>query len=194
MTDKSYTILLFVSLISLLVFSSCGNGLQIKKRNFKKMNTAFSGKFINGSVRSKKSSAIPFRSTDTSAADERTISSLLFLSDMLVSNADTVYLKLDANENLKVTYRDSLHVVRTEIFEGKLRKKGFYEIYLFKERIEIPPVIPIIYGKVNIGRLRIGLTKNNNLIIDAYFTHGGNIFIFAVGSSSRKQYTFRSVN
>ena len=194
MIDKLHTTLLFISLICLFVFSSCGNGLQIKKQNFEKMNTIFSGKFINGSVSSKKRSAIPFISIDTSVMDERSISSLLFLSDMFSASTDTISLKLDTNENLQVSYRDSLQVLRTEIFEGKLRRRGFYEIYLFKERIEIPPVISIIYGKVNIGRLRLGLTRERKLIVDAYLTHGGNIFIFAAGSSSRKQYLFEPIN
>ncbi len=188
-------IVVFVKLsivIFTLSFYSC-TGLGIKKSDLLTIDTKFSGDFKDASFMFSKRSAIPFPVIDTSMEEQRTMSSLLFLNGALTSGAATISLNINAEENLQVTYRDSLHVMRTEIYEGKLKKSGFYEIFLFKERIEIPPVIPIIYSKVNIGRLRIGMTKERSLIVDTYFTHGGNIFIFAAGSSSRKQYYFRSI-
>ena len=188
-------IVVFVKL-SIVIFTlsiySC-TGLGIKKSDLLTIDTKCSGDFMDASFMSSKRSAIPFLAIDTSMEEQRTMSSLLFLNGAFTSGADTISLNINAEENLQVTYRDSLHVMRTEIYEGKLKKSGFYEIFLFKERIEIPPVMPIIYSKVNFGRLRIGMTKERSLIVDTYFTHGGNIFIFAAGSSSRKQYYFQSI-
>jgi len=184
---------LIVALFFIFIFSSCGTGLRVSKVDFKKINTSFSGTFINNSFKTKTRTAIPGLSTDISNESKTTIASLLKLHDVLKSQTNPITFKINADKNLVVTYIDSLHIQKTKVFKGKLRKRGYYEYFHYKERVEIPPLFPIIYGEAHISRLRFGFS-NNNLVIDDCYISNGNIFIFAAGNSHREQYYFKPID
>jgi len=191
LNNKIVVITLIIS--CLFIFVSCGTGLKVSKANYKKMDINFSGAFINSSFKTKTGTAIPGLSTDISNESKTTIASLLRLSDVKKSQTDPIIFKLNTDKNLVVTYVDSLQIQKTKVFKGKLRKRGYYEYFHYKERVEIPPLFPIIYGEVHISRLRFGFS-NNNLVIDDYYISNGNIFIFAAGNSHREQYYFKPID
>jgi hypothetical protein len=103
-------------------------------------------------------------------------------------------LNIESATSLVLEYIDSASINANKNckhrFEGKLLKSGVFEIYHQKKRIEIPPIIPIIYSNVNISRLRIGLLRNNRLAIEYKYVNTGNWFLLAAGSSSRDTYFF----
>jgi len=75
--------------------------------------------------------------------------------------------------------------------DGKLSKRGYFQIYLTRYVTRIPPLFPIIYSDVLIDRRRIGITKNNELVIDEYYQSGKNIFILGNSTSDRYQFFFK---
>ena len=162
------TIILFALIY---LFSSCGTGLKISKSKYKQIDNNFSGTFVNQPSESKGRNYDP---------------TILKLFEIYNVKADSVYLKFNEDGKLLVIFHDSLHT-RTEIFEGRFRKKGYYEIYLRKKRI----YIPLIYSSVNVYRIRIASTIESNLVIDNLSQQNGNIFLLAGGFRDRTQFFFK---
>jgi hypothetical protein len=79
------------------------------------------------------------------------------------------------------------------MFEGEFNKKGYFEIYLSKDKVAIPPLFPILYSRTNINRLIIIGSREGNLIVDNYYDRSGNFFILATGSSARNQFYFKKL-
>lgn len=163
-------------ILTVLILSSCGSGLRIKRKDFAPIDNKFSATICNNPLMTK----------------GRTYSSLTLLDMLDVFNfhSDSISLHFDNKERLVLTFKDTL-VNRIEIFEGRFRKKGYYEIYLRNEKKEIPPFLPIIYGYRDIDRVRIGLTKENYLFVDNKWARDGNIFILAGGGSGRYRCFFK---
>ncbi len=107
-------------------------------------------------------------------------------------NADVIHFHFDTNNKLVLTIKDSLGV-KSEAFNGKFKRKGYYEVFIRKYKKEIPPFIPIIYGIRHIKRLRIGLTKENDLVIDYKWEDYGSIFILAGGSGGRYRSHYKQI-
>jgi hypothetical protein len=103
-------------------------------------------------------------------------------------------LNIESKSSLIIEYFDSASINANKIvkhrFEGNLLKSGIFEIYHEKKRIEIPPIIPIIYSNVNIRRIRIGLQEDDRIAIEYKYVNTGNWFLLAAGSSSRDTYFF----
>jgi hypothetical protein len=117
---------------------------------------------------------------------------VLELFELYTSPVDSVRLYFDAHNQLVLTYSDSL-VARTVLFKGQFRKRGYYEIFIRNYKVEIPPFFPIIYGQRDIKRLRVGLNKDLDLVIDNKWARTGNIFILAGGGSDRDQSCFKQI-
>lgn len=160
-----------LTILNIFLFCACGTGLKINKSNFKPINNNFSGSFKNFSYKTKGRNYDP---------------TLLNLFNIFDIASDTIIFKINSNGQLQLTFKDSLKI-KTEIFKGNFSKKGYYEIYFRKIKKEIPPLVPIIYGYRDIDRIRIGLTINNDLVVDNKWATDGNIFILAAGSAGRSQ-------
>lgn len=169
------TLIKALSILSILVFSSCATGMQIAKENFKPINTNFEGVFQN-------------KQYNLIKEDEytKTLASLLSLKD----KPKEIALHFNTKKELVVRYKDSLNNPKEKILKGKLRNRGYYQVYLYKKRLEIPPLFPIIYSKVSITKIRIAMTKEDKLVIDYISDDGMNIFILAGGTYYRNQYYF----
>ena len=168
-----------VFILSLILLCSCATGLRVRKNNFIPIDGKFKGTFKNEAYLKKGKN--PASST------------ILELFDIYLTKADTVHIYFDDKERLVVTFQGRLGN-RFEIFDGRFRKRGFYEVFLRNKKIEIPPYFSIIYSSRDIDRIRIGLTKDNNLIIDNKWARDGNFFLFAAGGSGRFRCFFKSSN
>lgn len=115
---------------------------------------------------------------------------ILTLFSLKNKKSDSVSISFTSNDELKLSYDDILGKT-TEYYKGKFSKKGYYEIFLRKKNIQIPPILHIFFSKTDIYRLRISLTKDKELIIDSYSNRGGNVFLFAAGNSGRHQHYFK---
>jgi hypothetical protein len=83
-------------------------------------------------------------------------------------------------------YNDSTK--QEHIFTGQM-KDNFFEIYFSNERV----TIPIIYSSCSIERIRIGKSKNGELLIREFLCQGGNVLFLAGGYSVEKPYSFKDI-
>lgn len=105
-----------------------------------------------------------------------------------IKNLDSVVkVVINKNDEVEIHYKNVLGGNEIEVFKGKF-KKNYFEVYLDKKRIFFPP----IYYKSNINRLRIGLTQNNELVINQHYDYSGMFMLFAAGHSDNNQYVFKS--
>ena len=151
-----------IYLATILILTSCGTGLRISKSDFQRIDNHFSGTFSDTSFKSKGKNYQPLTLTQ--------------IFEVFHIKAKTVSLQFNDSGYLQVSFNDSVI-----IYHGKFKKRGYYEFFLSKRRIAIPPLIPFIYGSRNIDRIRIGLTKNNALIVYNWWVVDGNLFLFAGG-------------
>ena len=171
----------FTTILTIVVLSSCGTGLKISKKDFSPIDNSFNGTFENQSL------------LTTGRNNYNTKTTILDFFELYDINVDSIHLHFDTNNKLVLTFRNNLGV-KTEIFNGQLKKKGHYEIFIRKYKNEIPPFFPIIYGTRDIKRLRIGLTKEMELVIDNKWARDGNIFILAGGGSGRYRSHFKQIS
>jgi hypothetical protein len=74
-------------------------------------------------------------------------------------------------------------------FGGKF-KRGFYQIYLRKKWIQIPPFFPLIYSDVDIYRLRIAYHQYGYLLVENKYYRDKSILFFGGGRGQRNVYFF----
>ena len=169
---------IFLTLIISFLLISCGTGLKTPQEKLSRIDSNFKGTLVNTSHKKNLKNKV-FFNTD-----------ILTLFNLKDKKSDSVSISFTSNDELKLTYEDILGKT-TEYYKGKFSKKGYYEIYLRKKNIQIPPILHILYSNKDIYRLRINLTKEKELIIDSYSNIGGNVFLFAAGNSGRHQHYFK---
>ncbi len=105
-----------------------------------------------------------------------------------IRNLDTVVkISITKKDEIEMYYKNVLGGMDVAAFKGKF-KKNYFEVYLTKKRIFFPP----IYCKTNINRLRIGLSNNQELVINRHYDYSGMVLLFAAGNSDHKQYVFKN--
>jgi hypothetical protein len=164
-------IVLFIATIFLLF--SCGTGLNVRKSQVNYFDKSFSVIADNNS----------FKMHGRRYGNP----TLLTLFEINSVNTDSVSISFIDSLKLQVIYKDK-GIVKKKIFDGKFAKKGYYEIFLRNES----KVIPIIYVRHNINRIRIALTIHGDLIVDNEWNESGHILIFGAGDSGRRQSYFKT--
>ena len=164
-----------IFLLSVFFLSSCNTRFNIKKSKVKYFDKHFSGTFEN------KPYKLPKRNGDTS---------LLYIFYIRQVNSNKINIDFADSTTIKLSYEDNENLVQ-ESFKGVFKKKGYFEIFFTKKRLEIPPLFPIIYSNVDIYRIRLAVTNEGELLIDQFWNRSGNIFILAAGGSGRGQYYFK---
>lgn len=167
--NKLIRIILFIS--TAFMTYSCGTGLNVRKSQLKYFDETLSITVDNN----------PYEVHGRNYGNP----SLLELLEIYSGSTNNVLLNFIGSAKLEITYTDS-GTVKQEIFNGHFSKKGYFEIFLRNES----KVIPIIYSRRNINRIRMALTVHGNLIIDNAWDEGGHILIFAAGDSGRRQSYF----
>ncbi len=105
-----------------------------------------------------------------------------------IRNLDSVVkIAINKNDELEIHYKNVLGGNEVEVFKGKF-KKHYFEVFLDRKRIILPPILL----KINVNRLRIGLTQNKDLVINQHYDYSGMFLLFAAGTSDNKQYVFKS--
>src|SRR5690606_16180120 len=124
------------------------------KEDFEPINKDFSKSFVNQSYKTSKSVDAPINGPE-----------LLELFGVSNSKTETVALTFKSNNLLNIVYKDST-LTKTLTFHARRVNKGYIEISSVRKNIQIPPVIPFLYSNIDLSRARVGLTTNNELIID----------------------------
>lgn len=164
--------------------SSCS--ATYTKRNFQELDDGFQISVLNSSYEIK---------NDTILTTGRY--KLLDLFNLSPKIVDTVNLQLNDNGALIVSFRENVKgIERKQVitYKGKFKSKRAYEITLVKERVQVPPLIPIIYGKAHIDKISIKLMKNGDIALKNYFRKDGNIFVLGAGSSYKSKSFYRKLN
>ena len=162
-----------IFITTIFLFSSCGTGLNVRKSQVKYFDKNFSVTADNNSFK------IHGRRYGNPT--------LLTLLEIYPVNTDSVSINFIDSLKLQVTYTDS-GTVKKRIFNGQFVKNGYYEIFLRNES----KVIPIIYARHNINRIRMALTIQGDLIVDNEWNESGHILILGAGDSGRRQSYFKT--
>jgi len=161
----------FILLLVLLFSSSCATKMGITLKKKEKITHDFSGTFFNNAYKSlSKNGTLMYNH------------SILDAFNIVQHDVRNVYLEIDKDDVLHISYKDCTDSIQTISFKGKY-KRGYYEYYLVNDKVRIP----FIYSNVDVERIRIGQSKNANLIIEKFSERSGYIFLFAAGSSSTNQ-------
>ncbi len=154
-------------ILTFLILSSC-TGLKIKRADFKPIDKTFNSSFYN--VPSKTKGHYPD-------------STMLEVFEIFQVRSDSINLSFNNSGQLQISFDKNS---QTKSFDGKF-KKGYFQIYFRNKKT----IIPIFYSKRDIYRLRLALTKDNELIIANKWARDGNIFILAGGASGHRKYYFK---
>ena len=100
--------------------------------------------------------------------------------------AEVVHVKFDASGDFRVEYKSN-YLGRNgfRAFDGKF-KKNYYEIYLNKKNVFLPPV----YCNTNIDRVWLTVLNDSTLVVDKYINRSGMVLLFAAGTDYRTQYSY----
>jgi hypothetical protein len=152
--------------------TSCGKTLPLRKKHTQPLNSQFKGKFVNKS----------FSVTGRNPYQDNT--SILQELEIFPNQSETIRIEFDKNNQLYIHHQEDGDTI-TSIFDGKFKRNGSYQIWLRRKRIEIPPLFPIIYSRIDIKRLSLVLDLENNLVIHNKWARTANIFILAGGASAK---------
>ncbi|MGL4584664.1 MAG: hypothetical protein ACRCVU_16980, partial [Flavobacterium sp.] len=154
----------------IVLVSSCSSGLKVKRSEVLPIDNSFKA-------------AIEGTFVDTDIKEYR---KNVFLSYYKVNSwlADTVHIHFNENDQLLLTYKDTIGT-KEVLINGRFVKKKYYEYFNVREKVAIPPLFQFIYSKIDVNRIRLGVTKNGEVVLDQYYDVGGNIFIMAAGHTNR---------
>jgi hypothetical protein len=161
-------------------WTSCGKTLPLRQKHTQPLNQQFKGKFHNQS----------FKISGRNTYQEHT--SILQELEIFLHESEWISIEFGGNNELYLHHQKAGDTI-TSIFEGKFMKNGSYQIWLRRTRVEIPPLFPIIYSRVDIKRLRFHLDLENNLVIHNKWARTANIFILAGGSSGKYNGFYRPI-
>lgn len=98
-----------------------------------------------------------------------------------VSEANQVKILFLTDDTLQLFYGNS----QTKNFKYKKHKK-YIEVSFENENINIP----LIYQKTNVDKLKLGLTKDHNILVKKYVDKGGAILFFGDGYGFTSDFVF----
>jgi hypothetical protein len=103
----------------------------------------------------------------------------------------SIVLKLKGSTELNITVLDNKKVVRDTVLMGKLRQGMFY---LDDKYLKITG-IPFLFGGYRSNKRRIGISKDDGLIVnEAYGNEGGVLIILSSGHTSNISYEYERID
>ncbi len=174
---------LMINIIAVWALCSCNAVLKYPQSSTQPIQPGLTATFSNK----------PFKTADKAyqTPTEYSKRNLLNHFDSVTSKAvaDTVRLEFSNNGKLTVFYRDGRET-KSASYNGTYSKKGYFDIIFKLKVVKIPPLLPILYSRVERDRIRFYLTKENDLLICRQWVSGGNIFILSGGDSDETKNFF----
>lgn len=93
------------------------------------------------------------------------------------SGIDSVSIKIENGERISLHFCDK-NECYDDVLYGRMKNKKTFIITHKKERIYIPPVIPILFARIDHSKTEISITKNDKLLIHQYHKRGGALLWF----------------
>lgn len=169
--------------ILLIIITSCNTVLHFPPSNAVAIQPGFTATYINK----------PYKTIDKAdkTPSEYAKRNLLNHFDSVTRKAiaDSVRIEFTSNGQLNLYYTTG-NEMKTASYQGVFSKKGYFDIIFKLKVVKIPPLLPILYSRVERDRLRFYLTKENDLLICKQWVTGGNIFILSGGDSDETKNFF----
>lgn len=172
-------------LLSLGLFGSCGTWRHFKTSDFAGIGTPdeLNGIYLNRTYYSQKKDTLYYGFNNfTSILSMFNIST--YDTRQKYRYTDYVTLKYEEPNLLRLTFNTDT-IEQSLVFEGKMKGK-FFEIYFKKSQF----FIPLIYSNIDIDRIRVGKSKDGNLLIRSFYDQSGNLLFLAGGSGGENAYRF----
>jgi len=180
----SITVKLFFFILICCIFS-CNSNKKIFKASLQN-NGRFQGTFI---THLHNYDSVYHKQINSKVdLNEVTLQSLFGIRSAFIS--DTIALKVIDSRHLEIKYRDSV-TDKIIIVNGKLSTKGYFQYFVKRKIIQVPPLISFIYSYRFIDRLRIGIDVTGNLVVENKYVSEGNILIFGNGAAYQQVYYFK---
>ncbi|MGC4104033.1 hypothetical protein [Ferruginibacter sp.] len=93
---------------------------------------------------------------------------------------DSVFLEIKNGKTLYLSWYFAGQKAG-QVFDGKLVKQQYFEVYLKNKKTEIPPAFNFLYGNHDIYRIRISITKDNSIVTDVLRNGRGNVLLIIMG-------------
>ncbi|WP_116872641.1 WG repeat-containing protein [Terrimonas sp.] len=159
------------------LFTSCGTYRFSKTRKFSKLNN---GKEV-----------LTNQYAGYSGTNKNTYYAVNILNLFnLKGECNSFNLSFEDVDKAKISYwqyNDTLTQWKEQTFKGKWKKK-YFEIYFNKHQL----FVPLFFSNIDIDRIRIGVNKEQELIITHFEERGGNILFLAGGYAEENPYIFKS--
>lgn len=168
MKNTNRTYYLFIAVAALISLSSCGTYRINKTCDFGKISdlSELNGTYLNEELKGK-----GFR--------------LMQFFDYRVK-PDSIGISFPNDTTMLASYWDNGELVTQETI-GK-KKKKYFEVYYNKEQL----IIPLIYSKISVQRIRVGrYKKTNDLLIRFLDEENASIFFIAGGYGGEKPYVYK---
>ncbi|MEP0262803.1 hypothetical protein [Dokdonia sp.] len=122
---------------------------------------------------------------------------LLHMLNIYDKDIDTIMMNFKNKNELIITYVEeigSIHKTESAIFKGKFKKDGSFQIFLEKRRLQVPPVIPVLYNQVHIDKVMMSMTKDGNLLLENYYKREGSVLIIGGGNTFKYSQKFKIID
>lgn len=172
-------------LLSLCFFGSCGTWRHFKTSDFAEIGVPneLDGVYLNRTYASQKKDTL-YYSLENFASILSMFNISKYDTRKKFQYTDYVTLKYEEPNLLRLTfYSDTIE--QSLVFEGEM-KKNFFEIYFKKNQF----FIPLIYSSIDIDRIRVGKSKDGNLLIRSFHDQSGNLLLFAGGIGGEVAHQF----
>jgi len=171
MTCKISTLIL----VSLLLLAACKSTVS-RKSTAPILDQTFTGTFANH----------PYKADWINHYGPHSLLEV-FKLDSIVT--DSITIAFDSAARLRISYTSN-GIPHEHLFAGAFTKKGDYKFSFENKKIEIPPLLPILYSQYHIHNIRLSLTAEGNLFLCNRWKQGGNLFILSGGDQGRRRYYF----
>lgn len=156
-----------IIILAIGTLSSCRTGLRSTESEVKILGKGFSARVQNKA----------FKETRKYYQHELNLLPLFSIRDHQSDSVDFFFI--DQNK-LHISFVENGEKVE-KTFNGKFSKRGYFEILLQNEKLEIPPHFPIFDSRYNVERVQIGLTRDGCLVVGNFWSLGGNLLFITGG-------------
>jgi hypothetical protein len=167
-----------IAIFIIIFLTSCRTGFGIRKSDLIPFDKGFSAR-----VQNRASKEI----TRSHYQHDLNLLPLLSLRDHHSDSIDFFFVN---QTRLQISFIENGQRLE-KVLDGRMSKRGYFESFFENERIEVPPVIPILYSKYNIDRLRIALHRDGCIIVSRFGRRAGNLLFVTGGGENHSTGCFQ---
>jgi len=160
-----------IVLVTIGFLTSCRTGFGVRKSDLITFDKGFSARVQNRAFK---------EITRSHYQHDLNLLPLLSLRDHHTDSIEFVFVN---QTRLHISFIENGQRVE-KTFDGKVSKSGYFESFFENEKLEIPPILPIVYSRYNIDYLRLALHRDGCMIVGRYSRRAGNLLFIGGGGKS----------